>query len=368
MPAAGNGASLLLLLATAALLPALTHQSPCVPGLDYLDLVSGGYGLRSNATNPRDCCASCGAQDGCLHFAWVHAHQEAGPVLGLSGPPGCWLKIEGFVWTRRMNTPTAGNRAPRAAAAAVVAPTGGGAPSRMLERAVGYEAFYVVVGGDCSADESCNATLGMCDEPEVNSTRSSCSHCLGGAIHAPTGGTIGDCPESGDLAHGQSCQVGCPEGMYPSGQHPTCDTGAIRGQKGGAYSIDCMQCTQCEGIYEPEDGNMGDCPTDGTLPWNQGCVQRCDPDFIVVNTSHHPYCMCGASGGPQLSAMSVSCEPCTTCGSWGIFLSVLMIGGPAGCCWIVYYFQLLPTKLRKKMRTRVPARFRASKKSAKVGA
>ena len=56
-----------------ALLPPPTRQSPCVAGLDYLDLVSGGYGLRANATNPRDCCASCGEQPGCLHFAWVHA-------------------------------------------------------------------------------------------------------------------------------------------------------------------------------------------------------------------------------------------------------------------------------------------------------
>ena len=42
-------------------------------------------------------------------------------MLGLSGPPGCWLKLQGVAWTRRMNTPTAGNRAPRAAAAAVAA-------------------------------------------------------------------------------------------------------------------------------------------------------------------------------------------------------------------------------------------------------
>ena len=89
----------------------------------------------------------------------------------------------------------------------------------------------------------------------------------------------------------------------------------------------------CDGCVwqPPKDGTMGDCPLDGTLPWNQGCIQRCNPDFIVANTSHHPYCTCGASGGPRLSARSVVCEPCSTCADWGIFIFVLMVGGPA-CC------------------------------------
>ena len=106
----------------------------------------------------------------------------------------------------------------------------------------------------------------------------------------------------------------------------------------------------------PKDGTMGDCPLDGTLPWNQGCIQRCNPDFIVANTSHHPYCTCGASGGPRLSARSVVCEPCSTCADWGIFIFVLMVGGPACCGYTVYYFQLLPRRLRRKLRKATPKR------------
>jgi hypothetical protein len=242
------------LAAVAALLGAAAttvDASPCVNGLDWLDLISGGYGLHSNATNPRECCAACGEQPGCQHFSWVQAHQAVGPILGLSAPPGCWLKLDAVVWTRRMNTPTSGNRGPPAAASAPTSGSSSAAPSRTgaSPPAIGYEAFYVVVGGDCRDADACNATLGACDEPEVNSTRSACGHCLGGSIHAPTGGSKGDCPESGDLLHGQSCNVACPDGMYPSGQHPTCHTGAILGQKGGAYDITCEPCAQCEGIH-----------------------------------------------------------------------------------------------------------------------
>lgn len=235
----------------AALLGARTvASSPCVNGLDFLDLISGNYGLHSNATNPRDCCGACGAQPGCQHFSWVHAHQAVGPVRGLSAPPGCWLKLDGVVWTRRLNTPTSGNRAPPSTEAAQyssssAAPSWPGASTP----AVGYEPAYVVVGGDCLDADSCNATMGACDEPEANSTRSVCAHCLGGSIHAPTGGSTGDCPESGDLLHGQSCDVGCPDGMYPAGEHPTCQTGAIVGHKGGAYNITCEACAHCEGIH-----------------------------------------------------------------------------------------------------------------------
>lgn len=234
-----------------ALLGARTvaYASPCVHGLDFLDLISGGYGLHSNATNPRECCGACGEQPGCRHFSWVHAHQAVGPVRGVSAPPGCWLKLDSVSWTRRMNTPTRGNRARPAddegrSSSSSTAPSRPGASTP----AIGYEPAYVVVGGDCPDDAACNATMGACDEPEANSTLSACGHCVGGSIHAPTGGSTGDCPESGDLLHGQSCSVGCPDGMYPSGEHPACRTGAIVGQKGGAYNITCERCAQCEGI------------------------------------------------------------------------------------------------------------------------
>ncbi len=356
----------------AALLGArkVAYASPCVHGLDYLDLISGGYGLHSNATNPRDCCGACGEQPGCQHFAWVHAHQAVGPVRGVSAPPGCWLKLEGVVWTRRMNTPTRGNRAPPTAAGDQTASSIPMAPTRpgTITPAVGYEAAYVVVGGDCLHTDSCNATLGACDEPEENSTLSACGHCLGGSIHAPTGGSRGECPENGDLLHGESCNVACPEGMFPSGEHPMCRDGAVVGQKGGAYRITCEPCAQCEGIHAPKDGTMGDCPLDGTLPWNQGCIQRCNPDFIVVNTSHHPYCSCGASGGPQLSAQSVQCEPCSTCADWGVFIFALMVGGPACCVYVIYYFQLLPRRLRRKVRKVTPKRCKSKPAAQPSGA
>ena len=350
--------ALALLAAAAALRPPALRASPCVNGLDYLDLIGGEYGLQANASNPRDCCAACGARPGCQYFAWVHAHAAVGPVLGVSAPPGCWLKLNTMMWTARSNVPRAGNRAPASAAAG--APAG---PRMATPLAVGQEAAYVVVGGDCTAADSCNATLGVCEAAELNSTLSACTACTGGSIHAPAGGALGDCPADGNLADGQSCALTCPDGWFPLGQQPECQVGAVVGQKGGAYNITCQPCEECEGIYAPEHGSMGDCPADGKLPWNAGCHQRCDSNYIVVNTSHHPYCSCGAAGGPALTARTVQCQLCETCDDWALFLLVLVVGLPIGCCWLVWWFQLLPKKWRRKVKkvrkaARLPSRCR----------
>ena len=304
----------------------------CQQGLDFIDLVGGNSGLRQpNATGPSACCNACGSTSGCLGFAWVHAHGK--PVPGISAAPGCWLKLSGTPWQERTHVARWGNRA-------VDSTVAGANPL-----GPGLEAFYVVVGGDCSSPGSCNAT---------ECAAESCTDCAGGAIHAPLGGDMGDCPPSGNLLSRQNCSLSCPTGSFANGTQPQCKDGAL------LVHIRCERCADCAGIRPPVHGGMGDCLVNGTLPSGTSCTQRCEPNYAIAGEqATYPIsppqivCTCGGSVAPTLNTVSITCEKCLAglCSNWYIFTTVsALVGGSLCLLWLRYYFKKHRTFSRENVR------------------
>ena len=245
-------------------------ESPCRQGRDYIDLIGGVTGEPvAEATGPAACCTACQGDADCESFSWIHVH--ARDVPGLSAPPGCWLKRSGVPWQQRSHVPQWGNRAEPPA-------SGSARPNPGL---AGSEPYYAVVGGSCSTPDSCNAS--SCNAGAAPGSSDTCVDCVGGAVHIPSGadrltsaagGSMGTCSASGEcrpparappgpkacaavrfavhnlgrvlacsrilagnLASGEACVLGCPDGFYGDGPQPSCSDGALY------FNVSCQPCT-----------------------------------------------------------------------------------------------------------------------------
>jgi hypothetical protein len=328
-----HGATMVLLTSTtlatmvAALVTSTTAAtSPCRQGLDYIDLIGGEPGVPvSAALGPRSCCGACGATAGCQSFTWIHRYGR--DIAGLSAPPGCWLKMSGTPWQRRQHQKAVIATATATMAGAVPEEGSGPAPAPADSRSASLTPYYVLVSGDCVGADGCNAS--RCSTPTVapdgQQMSAGCSDCMGGSVHPPIGGTLGDCPSNGNLLDGSHCALQCPDGFYADGPQPVCLDGALD------FNVTCRRCTACRGITAPVNGGMGDCPLAGTLNPGHSCSQRCSADHVVADPSAQPRCLCGGLTRPTLNSDKVECKPCKACNQWAVFSTVvavfLVVGG-----------------------------------------
>jgi hypothetical protein len=142
-------------------------------------------------------------------------------------------------------------------------------------------------------------------------------------VSAPDNGRLGSCPTNGVLAHGSACTVACDTDYVPSATSPyQCIDGTVSAASitctwggratcwdGDQYTFDrccdtakgatgdtecwsvsdtfdtclCAGPVHCNGLSAPENGERGDCPTDGSLTHGAKCTAKCvDPNYSGV--------------------------------------------------------------------------------------
>jgi len=107
-------------------------------------------------------------------------------------------------------------------------------------------------------------------------TAATCSPgCTG--VGPPQNGNRGTCPANGVLAHSATCEPTCDTGYTLSASSITCSAGSFT-------AATCIP-KDCTGVGAPENGNLGNCPTDGQLAHGHSCTPGGCPWGHIVSGS-----------------------------------------------------------------------------------